>query len=51
MANNILKKTILIKGDKGDKGSDDADVTIPQGAIVGYDEEELPEGYELFIEV
>lgn len=53
MANNIIKKTILIKGDKGDKGSADAkaDVTVPQGAIVGYDEEELPEGYELFIEV
>lgn len=51
MANNIIKKNILIRGDKGDKGDDDADVTLPINAIVAYDEEELPEGYELFIEV
>lgn len=51
MANNKIKKTILIGGDKGDTGDDDADVTIPFYGIVAYDEEELPEGYELFKEV
>lgn len=53
MANNIIKKNILIKGDKGENGSADpnADVTLPINAIVAYDEEELPEGYELFKEV
>lgn len=51
MANEIIKKTVLIKGDKGNKGDDDADVTVPIGAIVAYDADELPEGYELFKEV
>ena len=49
MPNNIIKKKIIIKGDKGDRGgTSDDDTTIPINGLVAYDGEELPEGYTLY---
>lgn len=52
MANNKIVKTILIKGEKGDDGgASENDTTIPINGLVFYDDQTLPEGYELYREL
>ena len=44
MANgNLIFKTLLLKGAKGDPGQN---TTIPQYSVIGYDGDDIPEGYE-----
>lgn len=44
---NIIVKTILIRGDKGDTGSTGGDTTAPRNALFYFDETtDAPEGYE-----
>ena len=48
MPNKVIKKKLLIKGDKGDSGNDGVDKTVPKGGLLFYDGDEIPEGYELY---
>ena len=45
--NNLIFKTELIKGTKGDTGDDGISYEIPTGAIIAYDGETAPAGYEI----
>ena len=45
--NNLIFKTDLIKGTKGDKGEDGISYEIPTGAIIAYDGDSAPEGFEI----
>ena len=51
MANYKIIKTILLHGDKGDKGEQGVDTTVPIGAILAYRDEDIPEGYSVYKEV
>ena len=47
MAIKTYKKTILLKGSKGDTGENENDTTAPIGAMFYIDDDaEIPEGYE-----
>lgn len=49
MPNNIIKTKHLLKGDKGDRGSETGiDTTVPLTALIAFDGKEIPEGYELY---
>ena len=51
MANSKIKKIILIKGDKGEKGDTVRDDTIPINGLLYIDDEQaIPEGYESYTE-
>lgn len=43
---DVKKKTIILKGDKGDDSATGSDTTVPIEGIIAYDGEEIPEGYE-----
>ena len=43
---DTIFRTLLLKGAKGDRGETGEADSIPTGAIVGYDGETVPEGYE-----
>jgi len=49
MANYKKEKTIMLKGERGEKGdTEDGDVTAPLNAIIMVvDNAEIPAGYEL----
>ena len=44
--NNIIFKTLLVKGAKGDKGDTGSAEAIPTGSIVGWSGGSVPDGYE-----
>ena len=48
MANSIIKKTLLVKGDAGEQGDAGTDITLPINGLVFFEGEEIPEGYELY---
>jgi len=52
MANYKIEKTIMLKGERGEKGdTEDGDVTAPLNAIIMVvDNAEIPAGYELYEE-
>lgn len=51
MANSVIEKVILLKGEKGEKGDTDGDITAPLNAIVKVvDNATIPAGYELYEE-
>lgn len=51
MANHVINKVIMLRGEKGEKGDDGVDTTAPLNAIVMVaDNAEIPEGYELYEE-
>ena len=43
---NLVFKTELLKGAKGDVGEDGISYEVPTGAIIAYDGADTPEGYE-----
>lgn len=43
---NLIFKTELIKGAKGDKGDAGISYQVPTGAIIAYDGTDTPDGYE-----
>lgn len=43
--NNIIFKTTLIAGAKGERGEVGEADSIPTGSVVGYEGDEIPEGY------
>lgn len=43
---NLIKKVIIIKGEKGDDTSTENDTTVPVNGIIAYDGDDVPEGYE-----
>lgn len=46
MANNVLFKTSLLKGPKGDRGEVGVSDSIPSDGIIAYDGNNIPDGYE-----
>lgn len=51
MANTTIKKEVLIKGIKGERGEEaTSDTTVPINGIIAFDGEEIPEGYTLYKE-
>jgi len=45
MSNDVIFKTDLIKGTKGNKGDTGVSYEVPTGAIIAYDGTTIPEGY------
>ncbi len=43
---NLIFKTELIKGAKGDTGDTGLSYEVPTGAIIAYEGADTPEGYE-----
>lgn len=43
--NNLIFKTNLIKGTKGNKGDTGVSYEVPTGAVIAYDGTTIPEGY------
>lgn len=43
---NLIFKTLLVKGAKGDKGEVGEANTVPTGGVIGFDGETIPDGYE-----
>jgi hypothetical protein len=42
---DTVEKTILLKGDQGDRGDGTNDTTVPINGIILYDGDDTPEGY------
>lgn len=51
MANFTIYKKVLMRGEKGDTGSDGTDTTAPTNGIIAFDGETIPTGYTLYSEV
>ena len=48
MANFTERKTVLLKGEQGERGEDaENDTTIPEDGIIMFDGETAPTGYEV----
>lgn len=43
--NNVIFKTVLLKGAKGDQGNIGAGDSVPTNGVIAYDGEGIPEGY------